>query len=69
MGRFFALKHGNRIFREGGTSGRPAGAAPWSADPERWRRWRDGQTGMPLVDANMRELVATGEPGHDPESC
>lgn len=23
-------------------------------------RWKEGRTGMPLVDANMRELAATG---------
>ena len=33
----------------------------WNRDPEVWQRWRDGQTGLPLVDANMRELAATGE--------
>lgn len=25
-------------------------------------RWKAGQTGQPLVDANMRELRLTGEP-------
>lgn len=56
--RFFALKHGNKIFFEGGTSDTPL---MWSSDPELWQRWRDGKTGLPLVDANMRELAATGE--------
>ncbi|GIL83479.1 hypothetical protein Vretimale_11168 [Volvox reticuliferus] len=55
--RFFALKHGNRIFFETGTSGLPLA---WNPDPELWQRWRDGETGQPLVDANMRELAATG---------
>ncbi len=55
--RFFALKHGNRIFFETGTSGLPL---VWNPDPELWARWRDGRTGLPLVDANMRELAATG---------
>ena len=27
---------------------------------ERLCRWKEGRTGMPLVDANMRELAATG---------
>ncbi|PVY75853.1 deoxyribodipyrimidine photo-lyase family protein (cryptochrome) [Tamilnaduibacter salinus] len=29
-------------------------------DPERLERWREGQTGWPLVDASMRALHATG---------
>ncbi|GLC48551.1 hypothetical protein PLESTB_000110200 [Pleodorina starrii] len=55
--RFFGLKHGSRIFFETGTSGLPL---VWNPDPELWQRWRDGRTGLPLVDANMRELAATG---------
>jgi deoxyribodipyrimidine photo-lyase len=57
MRRFYAAKQGNRIFHAGG----PAGLRlPWSADPELWERWAAGSTGMPLVDANMRELQQTG---------
>ena len=33
---------------------------PWREDPEGLERWRNGQTGYPLVDAGMRELLATG---------
>ncbi|MBP8098162.1 MAG: deoxyribodipyrimidine photo-lyase [Arenimonas sp.] len=34
---------------------------PWAAvDPELLRRWQQGQTGVPLVDAGMRELWHTG---------
>jgi deoxyribodipyrimidine photo-lyase len=34
---------------------------PWrSPAPELWRSWTRGQTGIPLVDAGMRELWATG---------
>jgi deoxyribodipyrimidine photo-lyase len=55
--RFYAMKHGSRIFHAGG----PAGLRlPWSSDPELWERWASGRTGMPLVDANMRELQQTG---------
>ncbi|NID14453.1 cryptochrome/photolyase family protein [Luteibacter yeojuensis] len=33
----------------------------WAArDPHALRRWREGQTGIPIVDAGMRELWATG---------
>eukprot|EP00877_Chromochloris_zofingiensis_P000317 jgi/Chrzof1/10286/Cz04g35200.t1 len=58
--RFYALKHGNRIFYPHG----PAGAArTWLGGPEAeqlFNRWKAGSTGMPLVDANMRELALTG---------
>ncbi|MFM9625715.1 FAD-binding domain-containing protein [Streptomyces turgidiscabies] len=33
----------------------------WVNDQELFRGWRDGRTGMPLVDANMREMKATGQ--------
>ena len=33
---------------------------PWSYDQERYERWRSGTTGFPIVDAGMRELLATG---------
>lgn len=58
MCRFFTLKHGSRIFFESGTSGK---RLPWSYDEALFERWRDGKTGMPLVDANMREIKQTGE--------
>jgi deoxyribodipyrimidine photo-lyase len=33
---------------------------PWEPDPEALRRWQQGQTGYPIVDAGMRQLYATG---------
>jgi deoxyribodipyrimidine photo-lyase len=33
---------------------------PWSRDPEGLDAWEQGRTGFPIVDAGMRELVATG---------
>ena len=33
---------------------------PWQEDWQRFELWREGKTGYPLVDANMRELSATG---------
>lgn len=33
---------------------------PWQPDPAALRRWQRGETGIPLVDAGMRELWATG---------
>lgn len=32
----------------------------WRNEPEEINRWKNGQTGYPLVDAGMRELNATG---------
>jgi deoxyribodipyrimidine photo-lyase len=32
----------------------------WRNDPEQFRRWCEGTTGYPLVDAGMRELNTTG---------
>ena len=55
--RFICAKHGNHIFRQSGLQGI---RIPWKEDWERFRLWREGLTGFPLVDANMRELAATG---------
>ncbi|MGF1479418.1 MAG: DASH family cryptochrome [Cyanophyceae cyanobacterium] len=55
--RFICLKHGNRIFYQSGLQGIEI---PWKEDWERFSLWREGQTGYPLVDANMREFAATG---------
>lgn len=32
----------------------------WDNDPERFEAWKLGQTGYPIVDAGMRELLTTG---------
>jgi deoxyribodipyrimidine photo-lyase len=33
---------------------------PWVGRPEHFEAWKRGQTGYPIVDAGMRELLATG---------
>lgn len=33
---------------------------PWTADPEVFQRWCHGETGVPIVDAAMRQLNQTG---------
>ncbi|WP_421748695.1 cryptochrome/photolyase family protein [Cognatishimia sp.] len=33
---------------------------PWVSGPETLQRWQQGQTGIPIVDAGMRELWQTG---------
>jgi deoxyribodipyrimidine photo-lyase len=35
-------------------------AFPWQENPEALSRWQKGQTGIPIVDAGMRELWQTG---------
>jgi deoxyribodipyrimidine photo-lyase len=55
--KFFALKHGTSIFFPGGTIG---SKREWKHYEKNLQAWIDGRTGFPLVDANMRELAATG---------
>lgn len=55
--RFFAEKYGTRMFHEGGIIG---ARQKWTGSDALLQRWKDGKTGMPLVDANMRELKYTG---------
>lgn len=55
--RFICLKHGDRVFYPSGLRGLKV---DWQQDWPRFDAWREGQTGYPLVDANMREIAATG---------
>lgn len=55
--RFVCVQHGNRVFYPSGLRGLNI---EWQQDWQRFDRWRQGLTGFPLVDANMRELAATG---------
>lgn len=55
--RFIVAKHGNEVFKIEGLQGREI---PWKQDWERFDLWREGKTGYPLIDANMREIAATG---------
>ncbi|MEL6495874.1 MAG: DASH family cryptochrome [Cyanobacteria bacterium J06623_7] len=55
--RFIVAKHGNEVFKLAGMQGVEI---PWKQDWQRFDLWREGKTGYPLVDANMRELAATG---------
>ena len=32
----------------------------WRNDPDEFDAWKDGQTGYPVVDAAMRQMIATG---------
>ncbi|GIL95527.1 hypothetical protein Vretimale_1527 [Volvox reticuliferus] len=54
---FTVLKEGEAVLDERGIVGRPVS---WRRDREVFSRWARGATGLPFVDANMRELAATG---------
>ncbi|MFB6296710.1 MAG: DASH family cryptochrome [Halobacteriales archaeon] len=54
---FQFAKHGDRFFAPGGIRER---SIDWNYDEAAFRRWAEGETGIPFVDANMRELNATG---------
>ncbi|MFE4107633.1 DASH family cryptochrome [Almyronema epifaneia] len=55
--RFACVKYGDRVFYPSGLRGLKI---DWQQDQERFQQWQQGQTGFPLVDANMRELKHTG---------
>jgi len=55
--RFTAERHGNALFRPAGLRG---AHRAWRRDRTTLERWIDGRTGDDFVDANMRELAATG---------
>ena len=55
--RFVAKKHGDKLFYRTGLRGMDI---PWKQDWKRFELWTTGNTGFPLVDANMRELSLTG---------
>jgi deoxyribodipyrimidine photo-lyase len=55
--RFISLKYGNRIFKKYGIKNQPVA---WSQDEAKFQAWAEGKTGVPFIDANMRELSATG---------
>ncbi|GAU28195.1 hypothetical protein TSUD_313540 [Trifolium subterraneum] len=55
--RFLSVKYGNSIFHIGGPRNIQHN---WSQDKKLFESWRDGCTGYPLIDANMKELSTTG---------
>ncbi len=56
--RLMGKKHGNHIFFKKGTKGTID--EPLKNDMSLFRLWAEGRTGIPFIDANMRELKATG---------
>ncbi len=55
--RFVAMKFGNKIFYQNGIKNH---TVKWKYNKEIFEKWRTGETGIPLIDANMKELLATG---------
>ena len=55
--RFVCYKYGDSVFHETGIMNK---RLPWSQDKVKFEAWREGRTGVPFVDANMRELARTG---------
>ncbi|HSC82128.1 MAG TPA: DASH family cryptochrome, partial [Pseudomonas sp.] len=55
--RWTLVRHGSALFR---VSNLPASAQAQQQPDQRFAQWCQGRTGMPLVDACMRELISTG---------
>ncbi|XP_038998248.1 cryptochrome DASH, chloroplastic/mitochondrial-like isoform X2 [Hibiscus syriacus] len=55
--RFVSIKHGNSLFYLGGPR---KVEQRWRQDQKLFETWRNGCTGYPLIDANMKELSASG---------
>ncbi len=56
--RLMAKKFVHKIFLKGGTLGRVR--KDLTDDMELFTKWAEGKTGIPFIDANMRELALTG---------
>jgi len=55
--QFQVAKHGSQFFSLPGIRQR---TIAWQEDTEAFERWKAGETGIPFVDAGMRELNQTG---------
>ncbi len=55
--RMICKKHGNQVFKTEGIKNQNDN---WSRDEQSFQRWCEGKTGVPFVDANMREMNKTG---------
>ncbi|WP_237057268.1 DASH family cryptochrome [Microbulbifer sediminum] len=55
--RYVSLKHGDRIFQQDGILQKQY---DWHRDPQELQRWISGKTEYDFVNANMREIAATG---------
>ncbi len=55
---FVMLRWGTRLFKPFGL--KLEKEKEWSHDRSLFEKWRKGETGVPFVDANMREIATTG---------
>ena len=55
--RFYGVHHGDRLFYVHGPKGE---RVDWNHDREPFEAWAAGETGVPFVDAAMREMNGTG---------
>lgn len=55
--KFVCWKYDQKVFHLTGIMGKHL---PWKQDKELFQKWCQGKTGVPFVDANMRELLHTG---------
>ena len=55
--RYVSMKFANKLFYPGGIKGEEVN---WKSDEKKLEAWKKGETGVPFVDANMRELNETG---------
>lgn len=55
--RFLLLRFGSAFFKYDGIIG---AQIEWKDDRALFEKWAEGKTGYPIVDANMREIAATG---------
>ncbi len=56
---FTALKYGNKIFLIDGTSQKKE-VKEWKTNKKIFELWTSAKTGIPFIDANMREINQTG---------
>ena len=59
---FYCARHGNKVFQSYGISKKPI--VKWKTNEISVKRWKEGMTGIPLIDAFMRELNQTGFMGN-----
>ncbi len=55
--QFVAQKFGTKLYHSGGIKGAPPKTV---RNYDHFEAWKAGNTGVPFIDANMRELAATG---------
>ena len=58
--KLISLKYKNLLFNENGLM--PSNGRVWQNDPDdlKFKAWSQGKSGIPFIDANMRELLLTG---------